>query len=127
MSCFFIGVFDSGLVPEEWLVGIIKPLYKNKGDRTSPENYRPITLLSCLDKLFTSILNKRLQLYSEEIELIHNNQAGFRKGYSTSDYILTLQFLSNTLMKCKKKPFCAFIDFKQAFEQFGEMVYGASS
>lgn len=99
---FFNAVFDSGLVPEEWLVGIIKPIYKNKGDPTSPENYRPITLLSCLGKLFTSILSKRLELYSEEIELIHNNQAGFRKGFSTLDHILTLQFLSNTLMKCKK-------------------------
>lgn len=99
---FFNAVFDSGLVPEEWLVGIINPIYKNKGDPTSPENYRPITLLSCLGKLFTSILSKRLELYSEEIELIHNNQAGFRKGFSTLDHILTLQFLSNTLMKCKK-------------------------
>lgn len=45
---FFNAVFDSGLVPEEWLVGIIKPIYKNKGDPTSPENYQPITLLSCL-------------------------------------------------------------------------------
>lgn len=113
---FFNAVFDSGLVPEEWLVGIIKPFYKNKGDPTSPENYRPITLLSCLGKLFTSILSKRLELYSEEIELIHNNQAVFRKGFSTLDHIPTLQFLSNTLMKCKKKLFCAFIDFKQAFD-----------
>lgn len=37
---FFNFVFNSGLVPEEWLVGIIKTLYKNKDDPTSPENYR---------------------------------------------------------------------------------------
>jgi transcription elongation factor GreA-like protein len=43
-------VFDSGFSPECWTVGIIKPLYKNKGDPTNPENYRPITLLSCMGK-----------------------------------------------------------------------------
>lgn len=45
-------IFDSGIVPDEWLIGIVKPIYKNKGDPTKPENYRPITLLSCLGKLF---------------------------------------------------------------------------
>jgi transcription elongation factor GreA-like protein len=53
-------VFDSGFFPECWTVGIIRPLYKNKGDPTNPENYRPITLLSCMDKVFTAILNRRL-------------------------------------------------------------------
>jgi hypothetical protein len=42
-------------------LGIIKPIYKNKGDSNQPENYRPISLLSCLGKLFTSILRKRLE------------------------------------------------------------------
>ncbi|XP_062608016.1 uncharacterized protein LOC134269832, partial [Saccostrea cucullata] len=96
---FFNIIFDSGLVPDEWLVGIVKPIYKNKGDPTTPENYRPITLLSCLGKLFTCILSKRLELYADEIKLIQENQAGFRKEYSTLDHILTLHLLSNTLMK----------------------------
>ncbi|XP_062583214.1 uncharacterized protein LOC134244980 [Saccostrea cucullata] len=41
-------IFDSGIIPDEWLTGIVKPIFKNKGDPTNPENYRPITLLSCL-------------------------------------------------------------------------------
>lgn len=114
---------DSNIVPDEWLVGIIKPINKNKadptknkGDPTKPENYRPITLLSCLGKLFTSILSTRLEAYANEINIISESQTGFRKGYSTLDHVLTLQFLSETLMKQKKKLFCAFIDFKQAFD-----------
>ena len=54
-------VFDSGLIPESWTLGMIKPIYKNKGCKSDPANYRPITLISCLGKLFTSILNERLQ------------------------------------------------------------------
>ena len=45
-------IFDSGVIPESWTVGIIKPIYKNKGDSKLPENYRPITLLSCFRKTF---------------------------------------------------------------------------
>ena len=109
-------MFDNGFVPDEGLVGIIKPIYKNKGDPTQPENYRPITLLSCLGKLFTSILSKRLEDYACEINLIGETQAGFRKNYPTLDHILTLQFLSHTLLKSKKKLFCAFVHFKQVFD-----------
>jgi hypothetical protein len=69
----------SNFVPDEWLIGIVKPIYKNKGDPISPENYRPITLLSCLSKLFTSILNNRLEAYATEVNLINENQTGFRK------------------------------------------------
>lgn len=84
-------------MPEEWLIGIIKPIYKNKGDPTLPENYRPITLLSCLGKLFTSILCERLNtsICSESVKLITEAQTGFRKGYSTVDNILLLDFCAN--------------------------------
>lgn len=53
-------VFDKGINPESWTIGTINPNYKNNGDISKPENYRAITLLSCLGKVFTSIVNKRL-------------------------------------------------------------------
>lgn len=53
-------IFDSGCIPESCLIGVIKPIYKNKGDPNMAENYRPITILSCMGKLFTAVLNNRL-------------------------------------------------------------------
>ena len=84
-------VLQSGHMPHEWVIGSIKPIYKNKGDINDPDNYRGITLLSCFGKLFTSILNDRLTTYINLNEMMGEAQAGFRKGYSTTDQIFTLK------------------------------------
>jgi hypothetical protein len=52
----FICILSSGIVTDSWLLGNIKPIYKSKGDPLNPKHFRPITILSCFDKLFTSIL-----------------------------------------------------------------------
>ena len=73
-------VLDSGIVPDSWTIGIIKSIYKNKGDVKDPDNFRAFTWISCLGKLFTSIINERLTfIFANEVSLISYNQAGFRK------------------------------------------------
>ncbi|MEW8546103.1 MAG: hypothetical protein AB2693_21495 [Candidatus Thiodiazotropha sp.] len=74
-------ILNTGLFPSTWAIGVIKPVYKNKGPKEDPKNYRPITLLSCFSKLFTSIINNRLNNFSEQFNIIESNQAGFRKGF----------------------------------------------
>ena len=49
-------VLLSGHIPNEGATGVIKPIYINKGDINDSDNYRGITLLSCLGKLFTSVI-----------------------------------------------------------------------
>ena len=78
---------NSGTDPEEWLIGLIKLIYKNKGDPMKTENYRPFTLLSCLGKVFTCILKKILETFADDIKLLKENQSGFRKNYSTLDHV----------------------------------------
>ena len=112
----FNTVFETGIFPQAWLQGKIRPIYKNKGDRLSPENYRPITVLSCLSKLFTSILNNRLTKFLEFHTALDENQAGFRHGYATTDHIFTLNAIIELLKSKKKKLFCTFIDFSKAFD-----------
>ena len=119
----FNTIFNTGIIPESWTIGIIKPIYKNKGNTACPENYRPISLLSCFGKLFTAILNNRLNKYVDEYEIIGNHQAGFRKNHSTIDNLFVLHCLLDMLGAQNKKLFCAFIDFKQAFDKVSNRQY----
>ena len=113
----FNAVLNTGTIPQKWLEGYIVPIFKNKGESVEACNYRPITILSCLGKLFTSILNHRLTQFLETNDILNENQAGFRKHYSCSDHIFTLYALINILKKEKHTLYCAFIDFSQAFDK----------
>ena len=110
-------IFDTGFIPESWVVGNIIPIYKNKGDSNDPKNFRPITLVSCLGKLFTAILSERLSKYSDDFFVMHENQCGFRQGYCTVDNLFTLYSFFELLKRKKKKMYCAFIDFEKAFDK----------
>ena len=57
-------MFDIGYFPEAWSEGFIVPLHK-KGDLDDPNNYRGITLLSTIGKLFSKIINSRLNMWGE--------------------------------------------------------------
>ena len=109
-------IFNTGIIPEYWLLGNIKPIYKNKDNKLDPKNYRPITILSCMGKLFTVLLNNRLNKLSDDFRIIKENQAGLRKHYSTADNIFVIHILFKIPKTYKKKLFCAFIDFEKAFD-----------
>ena len=64
LTDLFNGIFASGKFPESWTEGIIVPVFK-KGDDTLPEKYSGITLVSCLSKLFTRVINQRLCTWVE--------------------------------------------------------------
>ena len=108
-------ILDSGFVPSDWSIGMIKPLFKGKGSPESPDNYRGITLLSCVGKLFTAILNDRIVSFLEANNLLGEEQAGFRAGYSCMDHAFSLYSILDWYLSYKKKRvYCAFIDYKKS-------------
>ena len=74
-------ILDTGVIPDSWSNGVILPLFKKKSSRSNVDNYRGITILSCLGKLFTSVVNTRITKFVEAINLIGIEQAGFHKGF----------------------------------------------
>ena len=86
----FNRILTSGTFPDAWNVSLISFLPKNN-DIYYCNNYRCLSLTSCLDKLVTSLLQNRLNNYKENNNLYNNLQAGFRPGYQTTDHIYTLK------------------------------------
>ena len=93
----------SGVVPEQWSIGVIKPIYKASGDDTDPSNYRGITLLSCLAKLFSNLINHRLTLFVDNNNIIGPEKAGFRAGFSTTDHMFAIKTLIDLYNHKRKK------------------------
>ena len=94
LEILFNVVLNSGFFPSGWTKGIIIPLHK-KGETDDVNNYRGITLISCLGKLFTSIINQRIITWSTENDISTDAQYGFKAGHSTTDAIFILQNLVN--------------------------------
>ena len=113
---FFNIVLETGIIPDSWIEGIIRPIYKNNGNPRNPENYHPITILSCFGKLFTAVLNLRSNNFLKHNNILEENKAGFRAGYSSTDHIFTLHNLTELLKSKHKKLYCSFIDFSKAFD-----------
>ena len=70
----------------------------NKGRLDDSTSYRGITLVSCLGKLFTSIISARLQNFSDEINVLNENQVGFRGGCSTLYHTYVLQLICDLFL-----------------------------
>ena len=89
----FNKILNTGQIPKVWTIGIIMPIYKIKKNKEDFDNYRGITILICLGKWFTSVINARLNNYANGINLINEIQTSFRKKYShwtTYFYWITL-------------------------------------
>ena len=77
------------MYPISWTKGAIVPIYK-KGDKSDPSNYRGITLINIVAKLFSLVLRNRINTWCENENIYRNEQFGFRNNSSTADCIFIL-------------------------------------
>ena len=100
-------------VPTEWQNAAITLLHK-KGDITKLENYRPISLLSTIYKLFMKIIAKRITKKLDFYQPVE--QAGFRSGFSTNDHLQVMRTLIEKCNEYKIPIVLIFIDYEKAFD-----------
>ena len=75
---------QNNITVADWIISIITPIHK-KGSKMIRENYRGISLISCVYKLFSAILNNRLMESCKERNILSEEQLGFMPGNRTSD------------------------------------------
>ena len=109
-------VFRTINYPTQWTKSFLKPLHK-KGAQSNRDNYRGIAIGSCLGKLYSMVVLKRLEQELTLSRPISFNQIGFTKGKRTSDHIFVLKaIIDNTLKRKKAQVYAAFVDFQKAYD-----------
>ena len=100
-------------IPSTWKKAIIIPIHK-KGDNSECKNYRGISLLSIIGKVFMKVIKSRLQKHREQTT--REEQAGFRPNRGCCDQIFTIRQLMEERTRCGQRTVIVFIDFKSAFD-----------
>ena len=90
------------------MTGLIYPVHK-KGDKSDPQNYRKVSLIPSLAKVFESVLENRLSFKNLVCRDDDPLQRGFKKDCRTSDNLFVLYNLVETLYVC-------YIDLTKAFD-----------
>lgn len=108
--CFLNGTF-----PDQLKLAHVKALYK-KGSKDSEGNYRPISLLSNISKIFERALYERIMSFCERLNIISEKQNGFRQGKSTIRAIYTALTKVFSSLNEKKQTLAMLIDLSKAFD-----------
>ena len=82
-SCMLTGTF-----PDELKIARVIPLFKS-GNRNLMSNYRPISILPTLSKIFEKLIHVRIYQFLDENQVLYNYQFGFRKAHSTVHAVQT--------------------------------------
>ena len=90
LTILFNKSLENGVFPDVWKVAHVIPIYKQKGNRSSCKNYRPISLLSCVGKILEKCVQKHLVKFLKDHNIITPSQSGFTNGDSTIYQLLNI-------------------------------------
>ena len=91
------------------------PIYK-KGKKDDPSNYRPISILSSINKLFEKLLYERISNHLSETNILYEHQYGFRKNHSTNQALIDITDYLKRSIDEKKYDCGIFLDLTKAFD-----------
>ena len=115
LQVIFNQSLTSGNLPDDWLTANIMPIFK-KGNRSSPLNYRPISLTAVCCKILEHIIYHHIMEHLSQYQIIHNYQHGFRQGYSAESQLITVTEDILYAMDHKLQTDFILLDFQKAFD-----------
>ena len=108
--CFMLSI-----VLVDWGIACMVPLYKGKGDVHECSNFRGISLLSVVGKVYSRVLINRIRDKTENV--ITEVQGGFRRGRGCTDQIFILRQICEKYLGKGKDVYFAFLDLEKAYDR----------
>ena len=107
--------FKNGIVPDQFKIAKVIPIFK-KNEKCHPDNYRPISLLSTLNKIMEKLMYKRLITFLNMHNILYDYQFGFRENYSTS--LALIEIIENIQKQLEEGKIVAglYLDLSKAFD-----------
>ena len=115
ITVLIVDCWNGTPVPQDWIDGTLISLYKGKGDKSICGNYRGITLLAAVGKIFARILLNRLEADICPVA-IPESQSGFRGGRGTVDMIFTARQIQEKCIEQQIPLYQVFVDLTKAFD-----------
>ena len=111
----------TGIFPDKFKIAKVIPLFK-KGDPTLIENYRPISLLPAISKIFERVIFNQMNDYFTLNNLFYDKQYGFRKYHSTELAALNIVNTIVNHMDNGNTPFAVYLDLSKAFDTLNHSI-----
>ncbi|KAG7302273.1 hypothetical protein JYU34_013767 [Plutella xylostella] len=112
----FINVsVKKGIYPDQLKLSLIRPIFK-QGSHTDYSNYRPIAILSVINKITEKAIVAQVTKFLEKHEILSSNQYGFRRNHSTTSALSKFTNDINEYLHNKNQVLAIFIDYKKAFD-----------
>ena len=115
ITTIFNCCLTTGIFPDDWKLAKVTPIFK-QGDRSDMNNYRPISVISAIAKVFERIIYNQLSSYLSENNILSQYQSGFRSFHSTMTALL--EATDNWAFNIDRGYVNAvvFLDLKKAFD-----------
>ena len=116
LTILFNDIIISSCIPTEWKSAVVTPLYKSKGVKHDLNNYRGISVIPPIAKLFEKIISKQITAHFENSNLFFDGQHGFRSGHSCETALHEIISSLNENQNKRLVNLLLFIDFRKAFD-----------
>ncbi|GFS48780.1 probable RNA-directed DNA polymerase from transposon X-element [Trichonephila clavipes] len=110
-------LFKNNYFPDSWKTAVVIPILKPDKNPELAQNYRPISLLSCLSKVYEFVLMQRLNQHCAAVNFIIPQQCGFRPKCSTVHQLLRVTELIHSGFAKHEATGILFLDIAKAFDK----------